>query len=1290
MRSFVFCPLACLLVSLPIGLHCSVLHATNRSATEQAKELLSATSVQGGLVVHVGSGDGQLLVSLARNGGFLGLGLDPDPTNVAQARSLVESLGLYGRLSVDLLEEDRLPLIDNLVNLLIVEPEIAIPKEELLRVLAPQGVLCSQNEDGWSTTVKPTPPEYDDWPHYLHDATNNAVSQDTVVAPPRRYQWIGSPKYLRHHDHMSGLSAMVSTAGRIFYIIDLGPRWSVQMPPQWTLIARDAFNGTILWQKPIPKWHAHLWPLKKGPAQLMRRLVAIDDRVYVTPAVGAPIIALDAATGKLLQSFKGTEGTEEVILQDGTLYALAHPEGDAYKSLPGETVETTRGSGRDWHWDEKPRHLIALDPKTGKILWKKTLPVAPTTMACAAGRVYIHDGNAVLSLDASNGQEIWTSDPLPRWKPMHVLFGPTLVVHDNVVLFAGGENMDPIRGGTDTMTALSADSGKTLWTAPHPPSGYASSEDLFVINGLVWCGVTTNKRDTGVFTGRDLHTGEVKVEFPPDDWPHMPHHRCHRAKATCNYILTSRTGIEYIDLESQHWTPHHWVRGSCNYGIMPANGLTYAPPHSCACYPLAKLTSLNALAPARTESSGKAEHGKQKADQPPRLQKGPAYQAPLSTLRSPLSDWPTLRANAARSGSTTTSVPTQLGTHWRTQLGGRLSAPVVAEGRLFVASIDTHDVHAINATSGKLAWTFKAGARVDSPPTIWRGRALFGSADGRVYCLRAEDGALVWQFQAAPHDLRMTAYEQLESVWPVHGSVLVRDGIVYCISGRAMWLDGGLRMLRLDAESGRMLSETVLDDTDPETGKNLQHEITWPNLPVALPDVLSCDDKNVYMRSQPFDLEGNRREITTPRKYEQQRGDTSHLFCPTGFLDDAWWHRSYWIWGQSFIGGAGGWYLAAYQAPAGRLLVTDDKTIYGFGRVPNRFIGTPNTYHLFACGKTPKLIGPKQPPRKQGSSIFGNRIPTRPVYDWSESVPFMARSMVLTDDALFAAGPPVVIDETEVYLRYGDSEVQAKMRRQVEAFEGQHGSILMAAAKQNGEKLSAYNLQSSPVFDGMAAANGMLYLSMLDGSVLCLGANGQPLTPAPEVEPGPPADGVLASKRKRIVLTETHPDFQHLVGIAVTDSELGYRMSTAPKEVGLAMKKLDTPIRRRAEFRLRTNLWPGVGIPDKPGNGFLTFGDGPDDAQTVKCGFRVSGKRIFLVQGPLEAGTSKSAPADVKSDEVAEIHVVVDLEEQTVSMTMKGETLTAELERPLDAITWVGCSLTSVTTDFSPVEVSGE
>ena len=555
-----------------------------------------------------------------------------------------------------------------------------------------------------------------------------------------------------------------------------------------------------------------------------------------------------------------------------------------------------------------------------------------------------------------------------------------------------------------------------------------------------------------------------------------------------------------------------------------------------------------------------------------------------------------------------------------------------------------------------------------------------------MYCLRASDGELVWQFRAAPADRRLMATGQVESVWPVHGSVLIHDGCVYCVAGRSMWLDGGLRFLRLDARSGRMLSETVLDDKYPGTEDNLQRDIKWPNLPVALPDVLSCDGRHVYMRSQPLTLDGKRPEVITPRRYDEQRGQTAHLFCPTGFLDDSWWHRSYWLYGRSFIGGAGGWYLAGYQAPTGRILAVDDASVYGFGRAPLRLAGTPNTYHLFRCSKEPEIINPnpKRPPRKRGSSVYGRVIPTRLGYDWSEGVPLLGRAMVATSQTLFVAGPPVTADETQVYSLYGDREIQARMAEQVAAFEGRKGAVLMAVSKTDGSKLAAYRLKSAPVFDGMAAAGGRLFLSTTDGKVLCLGGRGgQSLEAAPEVEPGP-----VPAAATGFIETKSHPDFQHLKTIRITRSELGYRMQTGPREVGLALRKLATPLGKRAEFRVKVRPTPGAASPDTPGNAFLAFGDAPEDERLIKCGFRIAGKRLYVVQGPLLSGRSVSKPLGVKANEVAEVHVVVDLDAQKVTVTMLGETVEAPLERKLDAITWVGCCVASVTSDFGRIEVS--
>ncbi|MFV2069747.1 MAG: PQQ-binding-like beta-propeller repeat protein, partial [Pirellulales bacterium] len=198
---------------------------------------------------------------------------------------------------------------------------------------------------------------------------------------------------------------------------------------------------------------------------------------------------------------------------------------------------------------------------------------------------------------------------------------------------------------------------------------------------------------------------------------------------------------------------------------------------------------------------------------PPRLVKGPAYAA-ITTNKAAPEDWPTYRHDAARSGHATTALPNGLDTSWRTELSGRMSSPVIAAGKVFVAAIDRHAVHALDAESGRQLWTFTAGARVDSPPTYYDGLLLFGSRDGWVYALRASDGVLAWQFRAAPLDRRMMAFDQLESSWPVHGSLLVENDELYSVAGRSMFLDGGLRLCRLDPRSAELLTEIVLDDHD--------------------------------------------------------------------------------------------------------------------------------------------------------------------------------------------------------------------------------------------------------------------------------------------------------------------------------------------------------------------------------------------------------------------------------------------------------------------------------------------
>ena len=1080
--------------------------APGRADMDQARHILDETGVKGGLIVHIGCGDGRLTSALRANDSYVVHGLDRDPGNVAAARKHIQALGQYGNVFVELWSGDRLPYIDNSVNLIVSDDLGGVSDAEVMRVLCPNGVAYIREDGKWTKMVKSWPQEIDEWTHYLHDPSNNAVAHDSVIEPPSRYQWVAGPRYSRQHDHMSSVSAVVSANGRLFYIFDEATRASVLTPPKWRLIARDAFNGKLLWKRKIELWHPHLWRLKSGPQLLARRLVAVGDRVYITLGIDAPLSVLDAATGKTIRTYDGTKATEEILCFDDVLILSVAKEGQPLRSDPKKRYTTLAEMNKDVTnplWTQAPRTIMVVDADSGEVLWKKKSELLSLSLAANGQCVVFHNGEKIRCLDRRTGQSMWASEPLPKKETMRSSGGTTLVLYNDVVLYSGQVNIDRPRDRATTMFALSVKDGRTLWQSPHHPCGHMGTpDDIIVAGGLVWNGAVAKGSDSGTMTGHDLYTGEVKSEFAPDMETHWFHHRCYRAKATDKYLLFSRTGIEFIDHAAKHWTCHHWIRGACHYGIMPCNGLIYAPQHPCACYIEAKLYGFSAVAPPSTTAQPRRE-----VPEIERLTRGPAYGAPLISRVSDHKpdDWPTFRHDAERSGAVKTTVqPTDLKRTWSSKLGGKLSTLVVADGKLFVASVDDHSVHALDATTGGEVWNFKASGRIDSPPTIWWGRVLFGSADGHVYCLKASDGKLVWRYRAAPEDKRMMSFDQLESVWPVHGSVLVQNDLLYCVAGRSMFLDGGLRLLRLDPKTGRKLSETILDDKDPDTQKNLQVHIQGLNMPVALPDILSSDGRYVYMRSLPFDLVGKRKFVTYVPVKEQQ-GDDLHLFCPTGFLDDSLWHRTYWGYGRAWASGAGGYHQAGRVIPAGRPLVFDDERVYGYGRLWQYYRWTtPLEFHFFAAKKQPELVnaGTERKAVKKGGKRIGTRklSVTRFVPDWSDDISVQVNSMVLTENAVFAAGPPDLEDEEESVKTLLDPKTQKKLAEQSAAFEGRKGALLVAVSRDDGEKLAAYRLDFVPRFDGLIAANERLYVSTLSGEVLCLsGTQGQPLSPAEEV-----------------------------------------------------------------------------------------------------------------------------------------------------------------------------------------------
>ena len=1055
-----------------------------------AERLLRESGVEGGLVVHAGAGDGSLTAALRASKAYRVHRLDPDDANVAKLRQRFRRDELLGPITVQRWTGPRLPLTNGVVNLFVLEDDVDVDVGEIQRVLCPGGVAwvkergaLKEDLDGMQVQPlsappprslrslgrgifrKPWPAGIDEWTHFLHGPDNNAVADDEVVSYPFYTQWVGAPKWARHHNHLSSTSAMVTSAGRIFSIMDEGPTASIKQSPEWKLIARDAFNGVVLWTKKIGPWEGHLRPFRSGPTELQRRLVAVGDRVYVTLYYGAPLVALDAATGKVVKRYEGTEGTAEILCSGGKLY-LVVGETDREKVAQAARRGTPSPMPRN-------KRIVVLDADSGEVDWSKadrdTWELLPTTLGVAEGCVVFHAIDHVVCVDAGSGEVVWRT-PRKAVTKRSSWSTPTVVIHDGVVLCADqadasgetGKKIEwkvtagPARGdaGLGRLVAMSLEDGKILWDTTSA-LGYNSPPDVFVADGLAWTNTQPNITKADFTEGRDPRSGEVKRRIDTEDaFTVTHHHRCYRNKATNDFILVSRTGTEFIDLTGELHLRHCWVRGACQYGVMPANGLLYAPPHSCACYIQSKLSGFWALAPR--------EGGPRKlpeiADED-RLEKGPAYGAAVSGKSLSDSDWPTYRGDAARSGRAATELPSKLTVNWQVDLAAPLTSPVSAEGLVLVATVDDHTVHALDAETGEARWSFTAGGRIDSPPTIWQGRALFGSADGYVYCVALNDGTLCWRFLAAPADRRVVSFGQLESVWPVTGSVLVQDKIVYCTAGRSSYLDGGMMLWRLDAKTGRPIGSTRLDSRDLETGRQPEEEMADTEMPGALPDVLASDGENLYLRDKRMDLEGN----SLPH-------DVPHMYSSAGLLDDHWWHRTYWIYGFKTYGRASGWAVLAGNVPSGRLLVLDDTNVFGFGRKKVQAQGLADSkLHLFRADQ--EVIIPDRGKRLKNNNVdlAANFVPSRVKYHWSKEVPLVARAMVLAENALYVAGP----------------EMEPSKEIEEPDFRKAGPAVLAVFDPENGEQVAEYGLESQPVFDGMIAAGGRLFVSLADGTVAC-------------------------------------------------------------------------------------------------------------------------------------------------------------------------------------------------------------
>ncbi|MEA3367472.1 MAG: PQQ-binding-like beta-propeller repeat protein, partial [Planctomycetota bacterium] len=807
--------------------------------------------------------------------------------------------------------------------------------------------------------------------------------------------------------------------------------------------------------------HGAVVPRFTMPPQIYKRLVAVGDAVYVTLGAGAPVTALDAVTGRERRVYEETARADAILLAGGRLIVSINPAeqpgGGAPEPAPGKQV-------------------CAVDAATGRLLWKKGPFTAVRTtkqqdpcgrleLAAGDGGVFALTDKTLVGLDAETGRTRWQIDrpALPASAVTKIGFGgvyeyllTVMVYHDGVVLLAQPEPNTHHTYHTmpGTLYAFDSGTGKTMWKHAYGGWGHCTPPDVFVVDDAVWTHVNA-KTDFGSVWGKgfkaidtskvdyriqalDLRSGRLRKELATKTVFNVGHHhRCTRNKMTERFLMSTRRGVEFVDLATGENYQNHWVRGGCLLGYLPCNGLLYVTAHPCACYMEAKLVGFNALAPESEPRKTLPEVGDEQ-----RLKKGTAYGSEISNLKSEISnptseisdsDWPTYRHDGRRSGATESAVRTDLETAWQADIGTRPSGLVVAGGKVLVAGVESHTVHALTADDGKEAWQYTADGRVNSPPTVHDGRAIFGSADGRVHCLRAADGALVWRFDAAPGRRLVTAFGQLESAWPVPGSVLVHDGKCWLAAGRSSYLDGGIRLYALDPATGKVLHRETIYHPDPETGK-MAPTTDAHAMPGLLADIPATDGADVFIRQMKVAASDGRRG--------------PHLYTTGGYLDPSWFNRTFWKAGKARTSG---------------VMVLGTDVAYGVEVYPSRSRET-----VFRPGTKPYRL--RCLPLKVPSGRQKGKKRREPAPRWEQRVDIRITAMVRAGKTLFAAGSPDLVDPKDPHG----------------AWEGRKGGVLAAFDTADGKELARYNLAAPPVWDSLAAAGGRLYVATRDGRILCM------------------------------------------------------------------------------------------------------------------------------------------------------------------------------------------------------------
>ncbi|MDP6545880.1 MAG: PQQ-binding-like beta-propeller repeat protein [Phycisphaerae bacterium] len=796
------------------------------------------------------------------------------------------------------------------------------------------------------------------------------------------------------------------------------------------LIARDAFNGLGLWKAKLKRGKDFAWEWSVKVAAL---IVAKGNRVYCLADDGK-FKALDAATGQCVKVYDNAGAPVHILVVDG---ASGGPD-------------TIVLAGKD--------SVRALDAVNGKLKWKHSTDRPHNVIASDYGVFYIegNDRNGasygrISGRDIATGKLMWSKEY--HWARRTELgaFGHDRIVYELRLPYKWREfyatrSKEKQADRKYQMVVISAKTGKEIQKIARMGSSARHGE----FRRAFWYKkqlLTEKKNSKGLsialFALDDLSkpVDVFRANYAGD----RGFGHCYPPVLTERFYINGQ--LNFTDLKTRKQISNQITRGACNTsraGYIPANGMIYTFPKHCRCFPM--LEGNVALAPAY------AKEPKETTE----LVKGPAWPAKGVDVDY-AGDWTTFRHDAYHSGGSDTPVPAKVDAIWITQIkgpdystmpasewidspyiAGSITAPVIAGGMVYVAQSDTHRLVALDEKTGAAKWEFIANGRLDGPPTIYRGLCLIGSRSGWIYCLQAADGALIWELRIAPYDRRICTYGQVASPWPVHGSIPVIDSLAYAAAGIHPNADGGIRVVCFKPLTGEIVWKSEFSD--------LGFDSPWPD---------PYDPRKKRPESNPW-------RTIRPMEYR-------HHDLPVRDGDSIAVSR------------------CLFDLKTGKVKL---KKTSGFYRVKETGVQMPRTAWRYGSVRSLSPIAVFHR-RSVFSTVPGMNKMFR--LDFDKSGKFNADWVRVSPEdqkarlrystlRLFRMAPKWTVPS-------GDSEHHLNRAMLVAGgnlFTVRDSGVLTVHSTQSGKKLIERKFERV-VWDGLAAANGRLFVSTAAGKVICLG-----------------------------------------------------------------------------------------------------------------------------------------------------------------------------------------------------------